>query len=82
MIVAVGENEGRTLLLLGLSKVNIERLMAHQPIRMTAESHHIPDGLEIQIVYGDTEGAIEQKLLAAGVIDSQTITKINAKLNS
>lgn len=67
--------DGKTILLLGLSAANVERLEADDPIRISRESHGvvIPEDLVILIMHGDTEAAIEARLRQMGVIGDGTI---------
>ena len=64
MIVASisADDESRTLVL-GLTRRNIERLIAGQPMRIDAEHHPgFPEDLRICIVFGETERAITELL--------------------
>jgi hypothetical protein len=51
---------------LGLSRENVERLIAGQPIRITKESHgvELPGIPRLVIVFGETEKAIADELNA------------------
>ena len=57
------------LLVMGLSRENITRLMAGQPIAVRRKTHGaaIPPGLEICILFGETEEAIVEQFKKAGV---------------
>lgn len=62
-----------SLVLLGLSRVNVERLMAGQPIRVHGDDPAIGlPGVTIVLMYGETEDAIEAELRAAGVVNDRT----------
>lgn len=63
MIVATAtdENDGRRLLILGLNKENVERLMANQPIRRPLDDAGFPN-LTLVILYGETYEDIQQDL--------------------
>ena len=71
MIKAVGETNGRPLLILGLSGENMTRLMADEPIRLNASELGLPD-IEIVLVGGKTEDAILQQLRQVGLVGPDT----------
>ena len=56
--------EGETLLILGLSRRNRERLEAGQPIDLSTKTHGlaIPTQLRIMIFAGDTEDSMAAQL--------------------
>ena len=62
------------VLLLGLSKINVARLLAGQPIRIRRETHGegIPEHWEIVILTGETEDEIAKMFEAAGIIGPDT----------
>lgn len=65
MIKAFGRtSDGRPLLILGLSRANMERLLDNQPIRFAAD----PLGVvcEVLILGGETENDIAEDLRALG----------------
>lgn len=68
-------DDGRELLLLGLSRANIDRLQAGQPIRISRASHGVavPEHLTIAIITGGTELEIYEVLKAQGLIDDRTV---------
>ncbi len=76
MIVARADidNPKRLLLILGLTKMNVERLKAGQPIRIRREVHGegIPQGWEIMICYGETEQHLYQQFKAQGLMGEDT----------
>lgn len=57
MIVAQIKADNETILLLGLSQVNVERLRKGEPIHVTRSKHGecIPESFSIAIMYGTTE---------------------------
>jgi hypothetical protein len=60
---------GRSIVLLGLSRANVDRLTMGQPIRVDLDEL-LPDGpspSEVLISFGETEAAIVAELQAAGV---------------
>lgn len=71
MISARGEVDGAPLLLLGLSKLNIERLMAGKPIKLNGNA--VGFNGEIIIMYGETEEAM--KLALSPAIDKDTVIR-------
>lgn len=75
MVIGGAESSGgRPIILLGLSRRNIEQLMAGYPVRVTPETHRnapIPD-VEILILFGETEDSIRQDMADAGIIDAGT----------
>lgn len=60
---AHGKHDGRDvkIVLLGLSKVNITRLQAGQPITFAGEDVGLP-GVEFLIFSGDTEASMARQL--------------------
>lgn len=60
---AVGTKGGRPvqIVVLGLSKVNIERLQAGQPIMFSGEDVRLP-AVEFVIFAGDTEASMARQL--------------------
>ena len=73
---------GKQFLLLGLSRENIRRLQADEPIRLTRETHgdRIPQGWVIGILFGETERDMEDQLRKGGFISEQTKTYIDPRL--
>lgn len=70
MMIAKGKNSmGENLLILGISKENVERLLKGNPISVNQRAHGqaCPLGWEIQIHYGTIEQEILLKLKAEGV---------------
>lgn len=68
MIIARGDikETGEQLLLLGLSRVNVSKLMQKQPIVLTRKSHGdgIPEGWQIVIMFGETEDHMAKEISA------------------
>jgi hypothetical protein len=72
MIVAkISRTDGDTILL-GLSRINVGRLMAGQPIHVRRAVHGeaVPDKLEIVVMFGETEAAIVAALKQQGLSDA------------
>jgi hypothetical protein len=84
MIVAKAEPKtgGNQLLILGLSLENVKRLMAGDAIEIKRETHgeSVPAGWTIAITYGLTELAIMDELRAAGMVNAETKTTIDPRL--
>lgn len=82
MIVARGGTDKEPLLLLGLSRVNIERLTTGQPIRVRREIHGdaVPEGWEVIICFGETELALADQLKRGGVIAEDATMKVDPRL--
>lgn len=62
MLVGFTKSGGRLLIMLGLSRLNVDRLIAGEPIKMTPELHNLPQTLEIGIFFGETEEVMKQEL--------------------
>jgi hypothetical protein len=55
--------DGKRILLLGLTRTNIDLLIAGQPIDVDAVTHPgFPSDLRIMILFGETERAIAESL--------------------
>jgi hypothetical protein len=65
MIKALGTKDGHPLIIAGLSNGNIRKLKEGKPILMKMALDGEP--FEILIMYGDTEQAMVQELIALGV---------------
>jgi len=70
------------LLLIGLSRGNVERLLGGQPIRIRREVHGkaVPEDWEIVLFFGETEQAMADDLRAVGAIQLDTEIFIDPKL--
>ena len=62
MIKFVADCNGRTLIGLGLSAGNIQRLREGKPIHVHLEEMNLPWKAEIMILFGETEQAIADEL--------------------
>jgi len=68
MIKALGTaKDGRTLVFLGLSRLNTEKLLQGLPIKVDLQQLGVPNGNIILIAGGETEADITAKLVEAGV---------------
>lgn len=84
MLFAKGTSgDGRECLMIGLSRGNIERLLANKPIRITRHSHGdiLDEREEIVILFGETEQAIADTLRGVGLIGPQTKQTIDPRLD-
>jgi hypothetical protein len=74
MIIGRALGDGTELLILGVSRRNIEELLKGRPIKLTTDTHGagIPLGWTIAIVFGETEAAIAQDLQKAGALTADT----------
>lgn len=84
MIARATSDRGEEILLLGLSRGNLERLTQGQPIRLSRETHGdgIPANWKILILFGETEEDMRTMLEAAGVVGSWTKTTVDPSLKS
>jgi len=63
MIKARGKTQdGRDIIILGLSRENVNKLLEDQPIWVDTEAMGIPGGMHIAILGGETEEAIHADL--------------------
>ena len=61
-------NDGQTLILLGVSRGNIERLQQGKPLHLTHATHpYIPEGFVFLRFSGETEEARQKQLIEAGI---------------
>lgn len=74
MIIARTIKPDGELLLLGITRRNVEELLKGHPIRLTTETHGagVPLGWTIGIIFGETEATIAADLRAAGAVDDAT----------
>lgn len=61
-----------SLVLLGLSRANVERLMKDQPIRFDGAELGLP-GIVFVIMGGETEQVMADQLRESGAVDEQTV---------
>lgn len=64
MITAIAlRDDGARIVLLGISRGNVDRLVAGKPIRATAETHPgFPPDLVVGVMFGETDAAITEIL--------------------
>ena len=65
-------DDGKHVIVLGLSKENITRLTTGQPIRVTGESVGVPEIAAILLFAGGTEQGMEAMLREHGLITEDT----------
>jgi len=63
-IASAGLDKGGTLLVLGLSRANRDRMEQGQPMDISRETHGmaVPAGLKIMIFVGETEAEMEHQM--------------------
>lgn len=69
MMIAAQTRPDGQLLILGLTRVNVARLMSGQPMKITRESHGeaVPTGLTIGIMFGETEKQMRDEIIKTGI---------------
>ena len=75
MLSAIAEVDSKKVILLGLSKNDIDKLAnSQQPIHINSTTHAgvIPEGLDITMVYGNTEQEIYAALMKLGMVNRDT----------
>jgi hypothetical protein len=87
MIIARGTREGGDqVLFLGLSKKNVERMQAGDPVvvaeRTNAPKGSLPPGFEIVIFTGETELEMLEQCKKRGLVRSETEINIDPRLKS
>jgi len=81
MICRGGEDGKDGVFILGLSQENITRLINGEPIRLRPETHPgVPQGWDIFILYGQTEGEMIKQLVRGGSVDMDTKIKKDPRL--
>jgi hypothetical protein len=56
VIATASQPDGRSVIVLGLTRGNVDRLTAGQPVHIGADSHPgFPAGLVVTIFFGETE---------------------------
>lgn len=75
---------GNELLIFGLSRANVDRMMAGRPVHIKKSTHGdgIPEGWEIVIFFGETEQDMQKQFAKAGMIDQNTKVNIDPRLAS
>ena len=70
MIVAIARGDKQDVVLLGLSRGNIERLQANQPIMKDLKPYGVE--LSVAIMFGETEAKLAEMLAKEGLIGEET----------
>ncbi len=70
--------DGNQVVILGLSRANVEKLTAGQPIRVCRQTHGeaIPAGWEIVILFGETEQSLFDDLKDIGALAATEIKRL------
>lgn len=82
MIIGVATSDKGDVLILGLSRANIERLTSGQPIRVPRGTHSLRGNFEIMIMYGETEQNMALQFQAYGLVTPETKIQADPNLNS
>ncbi len=82
MIFARATTDTGQMLLIGLSRANVNQLIAGRPIKITKanQGEAIPPGWEISIMFGETEQAMAAELQAVGAIGPDTKVNVDPRL--
>jgi hypothetical protein len=83
MIKMLAKDDGVTILHFGLSRANINRLIAGDPILIRAEDMD-PDlkGVKIGIFFGETEAEMQAMLRREGLIGPETKVTVDPRLKT
>jgi len=71
--VTLKGDDGRVVLLLGLSAENLRRLAAAQPITFTGEEVGIPAIREVIVLAAETHEAVARMLAERGLVPAETV---------
>jgi hypothetical protein len=82
MIAELNSDDGKTRLLLGLSRENINRLISGMPMSLNQRKHGtvMPANLEIAIFFAEDEAAMKRILVAEGYINEKTEIRVDPRL--
>lgn len=74
MIIARADQGDVQTLILGLSKMNVQKLLEGKPIHVARETHGdgIPEHWSIVIMAGETENSMAADLRRAGLLSNNT----------
>ena len=73
MLKAYAKSELGDVISLGVSKGNVNRLLAGDPIRIWGKDIGQPQIAVVLIYYGETEEAMEVELRSAGLVGPETV---------
>ncbi len=81
MIARLNKDDGTEMLLLGLTRENVKRLVDRQPIHVRRATHGegVPANWEIVLMFGETELAMQAELKAAGAIRPETKVHVDPR---
>lgn len=81
MIIMRGGGNGKELLILGLSDMNMQKMKEGRPLHIRREIHGegIPEGWEIIIMNGRTEKEMADQFRAMGIINQDTEVQMQPK---
>lgn len=68
-------DDGTTHIALGLSRENVNRLVAGQPIRVTGASVNCPAISTIIVFFGENEAVMAEDMREAGLIGPETLVQ-------
>jgi hypothetical protein len=81
MMIARAVGPDGEFLLLGLSRSNIQRLMAGEEILISDKTHQgVPEGMTIGIIFGETELHMKAKLEHEGIVGPETQVYVDPRL--
>jgi hypothetical protein len=71
MIKFRGEDNGKPLVGIGLSRKNCERLLAGDPIKFNLREVGLPLDIEVLVFAGETEQSMYEQFKARGLVDPE-----------
>jgi hypothetical protein len=82
MIAKATKEDGTEILILGITRKNLERLVERKPICLRRKTHGeaIPAGFEIVLFFGEDELAMQAEMQTAGAIGPHTKVNIDPRL--
>lgn len=82
MLLARGNAGADEVLVIGLSRGNVDRLTSGQPILMRRETHGegVPEGWQIAICFAETETELRREFVEAGMVTDNTKVMIDKRL--
>lgn len=84
VIARATRSNGGELLILGLSRMNLQRIIDGKPLHVRREVHGdgIPEGWEIVVFTGENEQAMQKMFVKEGLIGPDTKVNIDPRLTS
>jgi hypothetical protein len=85
IVIKLTQNNGREVILLGLTRENVRRLCAGQPIIVSEETNvpqknFLPPNTDIHLVYADNEKEFFRLFKEAGLITESTPITVDPRL--